>query len=192
MILKSLVGLAALAGVLLSCGTVSQANDDIPDYNNQVDVLVANAPASCEWKAEPKEEETDWYFYCGDVWLTHEIEYHPVPELEKPVALVSYPTDIWSRVVYWFEGNAWYVYHVIMKCETGGTYSPTSVGSALERGLMQIHPTHNYDWRGRYGYGTIQQLGYTWDDMFLVEPNLHVAYQIYVNAGYSFVPWSCR
>ena len=57
---------------------------------------------------------------------------------------------------------------------------PRAVGAAGERGLMQIAPVH---------LPRILKLGYTWDDMFLAEPNVVVARDIWDEAGWA--PWSC-
>lgn len=58
-----------------------------------------------------------------------------------------------------------------------------AVGSTFgERGLYQIHPVHQGDY--------IPALGYTWDDMFQVIPNIDVAYSLYRDRGWS--PWSVR
>lgn len=62
-------------------------------------------------------------------------------------------------------------------------FDPLATGSAGERGVMQIHPAH-----ARAG-GIIARLGYTWDQMYEVGPNLAVALAIYLAGGWG--AWSC-
>lgn len=49
-----------------------------------------------------------------------------------------------------------------------------------ERGFLQIHPVHK---------DRIERLGFTWDDMYQLWPNLVVAYDIWLEQGFN--PWSC-
>jgi len=56
-----------------------------------------------------------------------------------------------------------------------------AVGSAGERGMMQIHPIHRM--------GLVYTLGYTWDEMFQPGPNMVVASAIHDALGWS--AWSC-
>ena len=108
------------------------------------------------------------------------------PVVDEPVVAEAYipkSVDAYSVVVEFFGRDSDYVYYTIINCETGGTYNRFSVGREGERGYMQIHPMH---------IGLIHSLGYTWDDMFSVYPNIHVGWVLYKQAGYSYMPWSCR
>lgn len=58
----------------------------------------------------------------------------------------------------------------------------TAVGLAGERGLFQIATVHA--WR-------FQQRGWTWNDAFVPEKNIAIAYEIYAEAG-GWWPWTCR
>lgn len=78
----------------------------------------------------------------------------------------------------------------IAMCESGydsnadgykDTLDAGATGRAGERGVMQIHPTH--------AARLIPSLGYTWDQMYEVGPNLAVAAVLFQAGGYS--PWSC-
>ena len=51
------------------------------------------------------------------------------------------------------------------------------------RGLFQISPVH-----AKPG-GWVEALGYTWDDMFRIVPNVRVAYSLWKEQGWG--PWSC-
>ena len=107
------------------------------------------------------------------------------PVVEQPVVAEAYipkPVDAYSVVVEFFGWQAEYVWDVIIKCETGSTYNRFSEGRAGERGLLQVHPIH---------IRLINSLGYSWFDMYSVYPNIHVGYELYKRAGYSFAPWSC-
>lgn len=70
----------------------------------------------------------------------------------------------------------------VSSCETGGTFSPSSTGRAGERGLFQIHP--------RYHQDRIARLGFTWDRMYEVGPNIAVAASLYGDSRWR--PWTCR
>jgi hypothetical protein len=63
-------------------------------------------------------------------------------------------------------------------CES--SYNPHTVGSAGERGLMQIHPVH---------IGNLSNYGLSWDDMFDPVANLTYAYALYSSQGWR--PWTC-
>jgi hypothetical protein len=63
-------------------------------------------------------------------------------------------------------------------CES--RYNPTTVGSAGERGLMQIHPVH---------ISYLANHGLSWDDMFDPMANLTYAYALYSSQGWR--PWTC-
>lgn len=65
----------------------------------------------------------------------------------------------------------------VIECESGG--NELAVGAAGERGLLQLHPVHQI---------RVEQLGYTWDQMFERYPNLHVAYTIWLRQ--SWWPWA--
>lgn len=74
----------------------------------------------------------------------------------------------------------------VAHCES--SLQPDAVGPAGERGIMQIHPVHIP--------GLIAELGYTWNDMFQVGPNLEVARAIYDDAARwhwygPWGPWTC-
>lgn len=55
-----------------------------------------------------------------------------------------------------------------------------AVGGQGERGPMQIHPMH---------IALINRMGYTWDQMFEVGPNMRVAHVLYDALGWG--GWSC-
>ncbi len=67
----------------------------------------------------------------------------------------------------------------LVTCESG--WNRWAVGSFGERGLFQVHPIHRY--------GIVARLGYSWDDMFEVEPNIHVAAEIRRVQGLR--AWTC-
>ena len=64
-------------------------------------------------------------------------------------------------------------------CES--KFDPSVTGRFRERGIFQIHPVH----RKR-----IESMGYTWDQMYEVLPNIKVAYEIWSEQGWK--PWTCR
>ena len=66
----------------------------------------------------------------------------------------------------------------VARCESN--LDPAATGRAGERGLFQIHPTHR---------SMIASLGFTWDEMYEVVPNIAVAADIYADEGWS--PWAC-
>lgn len=66
-------------------------------------------------------------------------------------------------------------------CETGGTWNPAARNGA-HAGLFQLSRTYHED-RAR-------RLGFTWEQMFQVEPNIAVAVDIYRESGWT--PWTCR
>lgn len=68
----------------------------------------------------------------------------------------------------------------VARCES--KLSPTATGSAGERGVLQIHPTH-ID-------GAIAALGFTWDQMYEAEPNVKVAWALHQSSGWG--PWTCK
>lgn len=75
----------------------------------------------------------------------------------------------------------------IMRCES--TFQPGVTNpSSGTRGLFQIHPgwSTSWGWPGPL----VSDLGYTWDQMYEVWPNVHVAYVIWSNSGWG--PWTCR
>jgi len=63
-------------------------------------------------------------------------------------------------------------------CES--RHLPDAEGQARERGLFQIHPVHQA-WIGDYGF--------TWDDMYKVDPNIQIAKVLYDEQGWK--PWTC-
>jgi hypothetical protein len=69
----------------------------------------------------------------------------------------------------------------VSSCETGGTFNPAAVNGA-HAGLFQISRTYHAD--------RVRRLGFTWDQMFTVEPNVAVAADIYAESGWG--PWTCR
>lgn len=64
----------------------------------------------------------------------------------------------------------------IVRCETGGTYSNRTLGSASERGIFQIHPVH-------FGWVNEARL---WD----VRYNSRIAKRLSRN-GTNWRPWTC-
>ena len=64
----------------------------------------------------------------------------------------------------------------IVSCETGGTYSNRSLGSAGERGWWQIHPVH---------FGSLNE-----DRLWDVRYNTRVAWRM-SSGGTNFGPWTC-
>lgn len=68
------------------------------------------------------------------------------------------------------------------RCPTGeSTGNPLAVGSAGERGLMQLAAVHAWRFARR---------GWTWDDAFDPERNIAIAHEIYLESGWQ--PWTCR
>jgi len=63
--------------------------------------------------------------------------------------------------------------------ESAGYPAITSAGG--HRGLLQIHPMHA--WR-------FERRGWTWDDAWIAEFNIAIAYELYLESGLQ--PWSCR
>lgn len=63
-------------------------------------------------------------------------------------------------------------------CESG--LNPYAVGGHGERGIYQIHPVH---------INSIQQAGYSWDQMFDYKANIAYAKMLYGWQGWS--PWTC-
>ena len=68
----------------------------------------------------------------------------------------------------------------VADCESVGL-NPTATGAAGERGLFQIHPDYHQE--------RIARLGFTWDQMYEVGPNIAVAADLYAEQGWS--PWTC-
>lgn len=68
----------------------------------------------------------------------------------------------------------------VADCESLGL-NPHATGDAGERGLFQIHPKYHQD--------RIRRLGFTWDQMYEVGPNIAVAVDLYAEQGWS--PWTC-
>lgn len=68
----------------------------------------------------------------------------------------------------------------VADCESVGL-NPGATGKAGERGLFQIH--------GKYHQERIRRLGFTWDQMYEVGPNIAVAVDLYAEQGWS--PWTC-
>ena len=67
----------------------------------------------------------------------------------------------------------------IAVCESG--LNPQATGSALERGIFQIHPVHAV---------SMTKVGFTWASMYNWKSNVDYAYLLYSWHGWS--PWSCR
>ena len=67
----------------------------------------------------------------------------------------------------------------IAVCESG--LNPQATGSALERGIFQIHPVHAV---------SMTKAGFTWASMYNWKSNVDYAYLLYSWHGWS--PWSCR
>jgi hypothetical protein len=67
----------------------------------------------------------------------------------------------------------------LVACES--SWNRWAVGRFGERGLFQIHPVHRY--------GIVARMGYSWDDMFEVEPNIRVAVEIRYAQGLR--AWTC-
>lgn len=65
----------------------------------------------------------------------------------------------------------------VVKCETGGTYNPRSLGRAGERGLFQIHPVHF----SSLDPGRLFERAY----------NARVAFRL-SHGGTDWSPWTCR
>lgn len=70
----------------------------------------------------------------------------------------------------------------VSECETAGSFNPKATGSQGERGLFQIHP--------KYHQERIKRLGFSWDRMYEVGPNITVAADLYAEQGWG--PWTCR
>lgn len=66
-------------------------------------------------------------------------------------------------------------------CTGESNWNAQAIGSAGERGLMQIAPVH----RER-----IAALGYSWSDMLLTAPNIAVGWSIYSEQGWAPWRWS--
>lgn len=88
------------------------------------------------------------------------------------------PYTVWAAIMVAFPESEWSRAALVVWCES--RYRPAAVGRAGERGLAQIHPVH---------IPLIASLGYTWDQMFELEPNLAVARALYDNAGHVWTPW---
>ena len=65
-------------------------------------------------------------------------------------------------------------------CESG--YDEKAEGALGERGYLQIHGVHK---------ARIERLGYDWDSMYFLWPNLVVAYDIWIESE-SWDAWSCK
>lgn len=65
----------------------------------------------------------------------------------------------------------------VVRCETGGTFNPRSMGDAGERGLFQIHPVH-FGWL---------------NERRLFEPryNARAAYRL-SHGGRNWSHWTCQ
>lgn len=79
-----------------------------------------------------------------------------------------------------WETEFWYGVERIAWCESH--YRIYRISITNDYGFMQIHwPTHT---------PRLHRLGYTWDDMLTLGPNLWVAYDLYKEQWW--YPWSCR
>jgi len=69
----------------------------------------------------------------------------------------------------------------IARCEAGPDYTAGDNATSGARGTFQIHPIHK---------GLVKELGYTWEQMLELEPNVAVAFQLYLSPrGWSH--WDC-
>jgi hypothetical protein len=77
-----------------------------------------------------------------------------------------------------------------INCESTFNASATNPSSGT-RGLLQIHPgwATSWGWPEEGLHPLVPSLGYTWDQMYEVYPNLHTAYIIWSHSGWS--PWVC-
>ena len=97
---------------------------------------------------------------------------------QQPAVHFSIPPDkenIASEIRQSF-GNEFAV--KVAVCESG--LNPYAVGSHGERGIFQIHPVH---------ISSLNQHGYTWDQMF--DPNANIAYARLLYGWQGWGPWSC-
>lgn len=75
----------------------------------------------------------------------------------------------------WDCGTALYV----SGCEAGEDRLADDNPISGARGTFQIHPIHE---------GLVMEMGYTWEQILEVEPNVAVAYQLYTGSGWT--PWA--
>lgn len=147
-------------------------------------VTVEGENASVDWTWNPFGNE---YRYQYTVYTPVQIPPQDPTVIPRPVATVveralppvQQVSSLTSILARYFGSEASYAYQVV-SCETGGTFNPHSTGRLGERGLFQIHPIH---------IGLIRSLRYTWDEMYQVEPNVHVAWVLWREQGWR--PWAC-
>lgn len=101
----------------------------------------------------------------------------PEPIVEEPVAPPADLVGIEKMICDTFAGDCDKALSVVY-CES--RFNPSTVGSAGERGLFQIHPVH---------IPYLQERGLTWDAMFDPQANIAYAYDLYARAGWG--PWTC-
>jgi Lysozyme like domain len=65
----------------------------------------------------------------------------------------------------------------VVRCETGGTFSPWATGSAGERGIFQIHPVH-------FGWLDERRL-------WIPRYNARIAFRL-SHGGHDWSAWTCR
>ena len=97
-------------------------------------------------------------------------------QLGRCLEAESYVTCVISA---YFGPDTGAAYRVVRYCEDK-ELEPGQVGDAGERGLFQIHSVH---------LERIERLGWTWEDMLEVVPNVAVAYDLWLDMGWE--PWSC-
>lgn len=102
-----------------------------------------------------------------------------VQPVEKPARQTEPPAELSPREL--VDLILGWPFHQIIACESG--WNRWAVGPYGERGLTQVHPVH-----AKPGEA-IPRLGYTFDDMFEVEPNLRVAAEIRRTQGLR--AWTC-
>ena len=127
---------------------------------------------------------------CNVKWMPniYSLEYRyevqcekSIPEVVQTIQATPTPgqthTGLLGIVQKIFPESYWYVWEII-RCETGGTFRNDLIGKAGEVSIFQIHPIHfNRFSRERL----IRDVEYA----------VQVAHILYVEAGYSFRPWSC-
>lgn len=193
-----LILISAIAMSLVGCG---------PDPGSGQGVIAQGISAEPAWHVQRPvgidgafvvaEERT--YAHQVDLWNAAvaaneaaQVQQHPTPSLRhhpaptapprpvsSPPAVDLGPSGSTEEAIYAVFGDEGANAVAVARCESG--MDPGRTGSAGERGIFQIHPTHRH-W--------VESMGYSWDQMYEVGPNLQVAFALWSGAGWG--PWSCR
>lgn len=160
-----------ILAIVIGVGSVGYRDNGItqqPSYNNTKHSYNNTWDWTRRWlelattQVEPTPTERHEHDILLQTWETgHSLPYVP-PRVALAIGRYAWPYDEAIRV---------------FDCESG--LRPTEEGEVGERGIAQIARVH---------IPLIIEMGYIWDDMYKVEPNIHVAWRLY-SGSYSWLHW---